>query len=506
MATVSPALPGAASVAPRTLTNPVISGDSGRDHGDPFVLRHLDEYFLYHTTDDGDRGVSVHRSRDLVHWDFARYALEGGGPGHWAQTDLWAPEVMYWRGCFYMYFAATVFGPDGHGDPARRRLGVARADHPLGPFVPEPEPLITDEYAIDAHPFQDEDGSLWLFHNVRRDALRCDGRPSSANVVDRLLTPTRLAGEVTPVSVPSAAWESSDDGSEYWNEGSYVLKRRGRYHELYSGSHYRSDSYAIGLSSSPSLRGPWTKPAQAPIFSRGERITGPGHHSVILAPDGVTYYAVYHGYDAGRPGRKVCLDPLRWCGDRPVIGTGATLGHPTETAQPAPPSPVYEAAVPWWHADLWVRGTCLHVGPTVVELPAQRGPVRVRVNRGFDGLRVWGDDVLVAQADGLHRPEFDTSGEILAGSLASHFVDESIRRLAPGERLAWQWGGSRGLELSVAVRGAATVTAGAARTHVRGDGEYALGHLILPEGGAREIVIQAGPEGAEVTDLAVTAR
>src|SRR3712207_1011128 len=140
MATVFPALTGAPSVTPRTLTNPVITGAHGRDHGDPFVLRHLDEYFLYHTTDDGDSGVSVHRSRDLVHWEFAGHALQGGGPGHWAQTDLWAPEVMYWRGAFYMYFAATVFAADGHGDPARRRLGVARATPPLGPFVPEPQP------------------------------------------------------------------------------------------------------------------------------------------------------------------------------------------------------------------------------------------------------------------------------------------------------------------------------------------------------------------------------
>src|SRR4028119_1135722 len=83
-----------------TFTNPVISGARGRDHGDPFVLRYLDEYFLYHTTDDGDSGISVHRSHDLVHWEFAGYALEGAGPGHWAQTDLWAPEVMYCRGAF----------------------------------------------------------------------------------------------------------------------------------------------------------------------------------------------------------------------------------------------------------------------------------------------------------------------------------------------------------------------------------------------------------------------
>ena len=35
--------------------NPVITDDDGVDHGDPFVVRHLGDYWLYHTTDDGDR-------------------------------------------------------------------------------------------------------------------------------------------------------------------------------------------------------------------------------------------------------------------------------------------------------------------------------------------------------------------------------------------------------------------------------------------------------------------
>ena len=502
----SPAPAIAAPARSGTFTNPVITDTHGRDHGDPFVLRYLDEYFLYHTTDDGDSGISVHRSSDLVNWEFAGYALEGAGAGHWAQTDLWAPEVMYWRGCFYMYFAATVFGAKGHGDNTRRRVGVARADHPLGPFTPDPKPLIPHEYAIDAHPFQDEDGSLWLFYNVRRSELSFNGLPSSANVVDRLITPTQLAGEVTPVAVPSERWEGSLDGSSYWNEGCWVLKRRGRYHQLYSGSHYRDGSYAIGLSGADVIRGEWTKYPRNPIFATGERITGPGHHSVILAPDGVTYYAVYHGYDSGRPGRKVHLDPLRWCGDQPVMGTGSVLGRPTETPQPVPGQPVYDPDVPFWHADLWVQGSELRVGRAVVALPeSEDRPLRARVNQGRDGLRVWIDNSLAAQDDGRHSPDLAADGEIVTASLTSHFDDEALRWLAPGEHRRWEWGGSGPLEVSIAVRGTATVSAGDESIEVRGNGEYALG-VMRAQGGAREIVVEAGPAGAHVTDLAVTAR
>ena len=60
-----------------TFRNPVITGAAGEDHGDPFIIKYLDAFYLYHTGDTaGRRGVSVHRPADLVHWEFAGYALE----------------------------------------------------------------------------------------------------------------------------------------------------------------------------------------------------------------------------------------------------------------------------------------------------------------------------------------------------------------------------------------------------------------------------------------------
>jgi GH43 family beta-xylosidase len=318
-------------------TNPVITDERGEDHGDPFVLRHGGEYFLYHTTDDGDRGISVHRSRDLVHWEFAGIALE---PGGWAQTDIWAPEVVESGGELLMYVSATTIGPDGEGVEADRRQGLARARHPLGPFTWDREPLVRDAWSIDGHPFRG-----WLFYNVRPDHTR------SGNVVDRLLAPDRLAGDPAPVVFPSQPWESDAAGERYWNEGAWVMERRGRLHQMYSGGFYREATYGIGTAWAEDPRGPWTKDPANPIFRSGERITGPGHHCVVLAPDGVTPYAVYHAYDGGRPGRKVHIDRLYWCGDRPAIGAG----RPTEGPQPLPPQPVYDPAVPYFHEQGGIR-------------------------------------------------------------------------------------------------------------------------------------------------------
>jgi GH43 family beta-xylosidase len=416
-------------------TNPVITDEHGEDHGDPFVLRHGGEYFLYHTTDDGDRGISVHRSPDLVHWTFAGIALE---PGGWAETDIWAPEVVHAGGELLMYVSATTLGPDGEGVEADRRQGLARARDPLGPFAWDPAPLVRDAWSIDGHPFRD-----WLFYNVRPDPA------NSGNVVDRLLAPDRLAGEPAPVVFPSQPWEADAAGERFWNEGAWVMERRGRLHQMYSGGFYREATYGIGTAWADDPRGPWTKDPANPIFASGERITGPGHHCVVLAPDGVTPYAVYHAYDGGRPGRKVHIDRLYWCGDRPAIGDG----RPTERPQPLPPGPVHDRAVPHWHAAWWT-------------------------------------------ADGGARTSGSGAPDAPAGAtLTSHLDDPGVHPLPH----AWDWGGSGPVEVALAVRGEARLGDAQVRSE---DGRYALLRTLLP-GGAR--TIRVAGEG-EVTDFVATAR
>ncbi len=492
-------------------TNPVIDDGGATDHGDPFVLRHLDAYFLYHTTDDGDAGISVHRSTDLVHWTFEGFALEPATGDHWAQTDLWAPEVMAWRGAFYMYVSGTRLGRDGHGVEALRRQGLARSSSPTGPFVLDDAPLVRDVWSIDGHPFQDEDGTLWLFYNVRTDGTNVGGRPGSGTVADRLLAPDRLEGAPAPVAFPSDRpsdrWEASADGGAFWNEASWVLKRRGRYYHLYSGGAYVDATYGIGITTADRPRGVWRKDPLNPVLRSGRRIQGPGHHSVILAPDGVTEYAVYHGYADGRPGRKVHLDPLTWAGDRPIIGTDPVAGRPTEGPQPLPPAPVFDAAVPWWHADMWVRGPVVAVDGREVALPDGPGPLRVRVNQGRHGLRLWVDGRLHEQDPGHHAPRFTApGGELVPASLTSSLTDEAVRWLAPGERHAWPWGGAGPVDVVVAVRGGCRLEAGEAEAEATSpEDRFALVRLRAPAG-AREVVVTGTGRGAQVTDLFVAAR
>ena len=95
---------------------------------------------------------------------------------------LWAPEVAYDNGTFYMYYSAG--GEEGEG----HQLRVATATHPSGPFEDSGVVLTPDDpFTIDAHPFRDDDGQWYLYYC--RDFLDSGGeeRVGTGIVVDRLV-------------------------------------------------------------------------------------------------------------------------------------------------------------------------------------------------------------------------------------------------------------------------------------------------------------------------------
>ena len=436
----------------RSFQNPIITDEHGADHGDPFVIEYCGRYFLYHT---GRDGVQMYTSPDLVRWEHKGRVLNVvDSPEHWAQTDVWAPEVMYDRGVFYMYAAATRRLGSGKGDDQARRQGIARSHSPYGPFVWDREPLVPDAWSIDGHPFRDDDGALWLFYNIRTEATRyLDGTIGCGNVVDRLIAPDRLEGRPTPVTFPSERWEGNAGGTWYWNEGPFVLKRRGIYYQMYSGGFFGDGTYAVGFATATSPRGPWTKHPGNPILRSGEGILGPGHHCVVRASDGVTPYAIYHGYVPGQRGRKVHADRLFWAGDRPIL-TGPTAGE-----QPVPPAPCYDPAIPHWHLAAWVRGRCVTLGDVRVALDGD-WTHHVRVVCQDGSYRIFVDGMLARECTGAAcGPELEVDGTVESLVRTSWLDDDRIYDLDAGHTQRWSWGGLARTEVSIAVKGVAEIVA-----------------------------------------------
>lgn len=299
--------------------NPVIAV-KGLDHGDPAVCKYNGKYYLYHT---GPREIRVYESKNLIDWEPQGIALHASDEAdHWAQIGLWAPEVIHENGLFYMYVTAALMNEDGSENDDVRRIGVATSDNPLGPFHLAENPL-TDEWSIDAHPFKDDDGSYYMFYNVRNDFTRGpDGVIGTGNVVDRMTDLTTLSGNPTMVVKPEYPWEGNKEGTFYWNEGPFVLKRGQKYVQMYSAGFFGDDTYGVYYASSETPMGPdgmvdtsWAKWGNGEaILKTNAACLGPGHHVVVKGPNGVDDYIVYHGYEPGAnlPERRVRVGRFQW--------------------------------------------------------------------------------------------------------------------------------------------------------------------------------------------------
>lgn len=274
----------AVTASAQTYSNPLVTsgfakpGGSSSGPADPCVLEFEGSYYVYPT--GSGFSYKVMGSDNLVDWtgNTAAFSMPGGSP--WKTWQLWAPDVQYINGRFYLYYTA------GTGDISAQHIGVADCAVPTGPFTDQSynAPLISDA-SIDAHCFQDGN-DLYLYY------VKFDGNLSTW--VRKMLTPLTIDTSVPPQLCVSASvpWEATV------NEGPMVIKRAGKYYLFYSGNYAHTADYGVGVAVADHPLGPWTKqPAPFnPVFKRNNSINlwGPGHGHAVTGPDGLSDWYVYH--------------------------------------------------------------------------------------------------------------------------------------------------------------------------------------------------------------------
>ena len=90
-------------------------------------------------------------------------------------------------------------------------------------------------------------------------------------------------------------------------EGPAVVRRHERYWLTYSGGAWTGDGYAVSWASAPTPLGPWSHaPVAADSLLEGGRydLIGPGHNSLVGAPDGGDAI-VFHAWDAQHDARRM---------------------------------------------------------------------------------------------------------------------------------------------------------------------------------------------------------
>lgn len=288
-----------------TFLNPILPGD----YPDPSLVRVGRDYYMTNTPGTAVPGLLVWHSRDLVNWRPLGPALTK------PVGDVWAPDISFRDGEFFIYFPALVTDPDG---TKRRTNFVITAKDPAGPWS---EPVDLRVGGIDPCPVADEAGNRWLYVS---DGMRIGLSPDGKSTVG----PAVKAYDGWPI--PPA-----------WNIECFCLEspklfRRGRFYYLVSaqgGTAGPSTSHMAVVARSESPAGPWTNMPDNPLLRtrrRSEAWWSQGHGTILEDADG-RWWMMYHGTANGyrELGRSTLLVPIEWTADGwPRIPAGVDPGAP----------------------------------------------------------------------------------------------------------------------------------------------------------------------------------
>ena len=301
----------------RTFTNPVF----GDNFPDPGVIL-ADRTWYAYGTNTTTANVPVLTSPDLVTWTAAEDAMPEVGT--WANRgNTWAPEVVAAAGGHLLYYTARDRASD------RQCIGVAYSAAPGGPFVDEADKALICQAgeggSIDASPYLDEAGALWLHWKNDGNAI---GQPTYL-YASRLSADGRsLTGESVRLLQNDAAWE------DHLIEAPQLVRHDGKLYMFYSANAFDQDVYAVGYAECDSPVGPCRKGAENPILKSSPAAAGPGHSFLVTTPGGQTWL-LYHAWPPDSigsvlPGRQLWLDKVDWVDGKPVVR------GPTADPQPLP--------------------------------------------------------------------------------------------------------------------------------------------------------------------------
>lgn len=262
---------------------------------DPFVLPlpERSTYVLFGSTDKNiwsgpGVGFDAYRSRDLVTWEGPFPAFRPT-PGFRGRTQFWAPEVHRVGDRFAML---ATFATE---DARPRASHLLWSSDPLGPYLPEDEPLTPPNWAcLDATLHHDAEGKPWL--------VFCQ---EWLQVHDGALWAQRLDTRLRPVARPvflfhasEARWTAPLDLATFGmpprdfpchvTDGPFLHRSpKGELRMLWSSA--SPTGYALGVSTSASgtVLGPWIH-ADAPL------VAGDGGHGMVFQRFDGTWMLAFH--------------------------------------------------------------------------------------------------------------------------------------------------------------------------------------------------------------------
>ena len=286
---------------------------------DPQITLHTDGYYYFTASEPGFAFIELRRARTIEGLAQATPKIvwrrhTQGSMSH----SIWAPELHFLQGKWYIYFAAAAaFGAKPESPDSHRIFMLENAAvNPLeGEFI-EKGRMDTgwESFSLDSTVFACETGTYFVWAQSQADI------PGNSNLyIAKMLSPTQLQLPAALLSVPEYDWECH---GYLVNEGPSVLQHGGKLYMTYSGS-ATDERYAMGMLTADSgsdLLQPesWTKSTVPVMVSEPEHdLYGPGHNSFTKTKNGddvlVFHARPYPGFQ-GTP----LSDPNRHCYIRTV--------------------------------------------------------------------------------------------------------------------------------------------------------------------------------------------
>jgi GH43 family beta-xylosidase len=296
--------------------NPVVP-----QRADPWIYKHTDGYYYFTASVPEYDRIELRRSATIQGLGKAEPAViwrkrESGI----LSSHIWAPEVHYIDGKWYVYFAAARTGANGEGVFDHRMYALeCGAEDPLEGEWTEMGQIKTawESFALDATTFEHRGLRYYVW------AQRDPSIPGNSNLyISEMANPWTLKGPQVMLTKPELPWEII---GFLVNEGPAVIKRNGNIYITYSAS-ATDYNYCMGILSAPDTADPldasaWTKSPE-PVFTTNETTGqyGPGHNSFTVSEDDRVDLIVYHArnykdivgdplYD---PNRHTRVQPFTW--------------------------------------------------------------------------------------------------------------------------------------------------------------------------------------------------
>lgn len=280
-----------------TFANPLLENGA-----DPWVIKK--DSFYYYMNTLGNR-ITIRKTKYLSKLKNSESTtIWKTTPGTDHSEGIWAPEMHYLQGKWYMYFAGTDKG-DGN-----RRMHVLECDS-QDPTYPDSWSYKSklaanpDLWAIDGTVLQYQNQAYLIWSGWRGKEGSNSGHQQL--YIAKMKNPWTLEGDRVMISQPDYSWENH--GAV--NEGPEILQNKsGNVFLIYSASGCWTDNYCLGMLSLKKGGDPldpkdWVKNPN-PVLSTdaASGAFGPGHCSFFKSPDGTEDWIIYHanpkaGQDCG---------------------------------------------------------------------------------------------------------------------------------------------------------------------------------------------------------------